>query len=74
MDYLIDPIPVELFNRLFRKERGFGADMTFLGFTQTEKNWTATYQDEDMIVSFNGRVHVTKGWIIEALKQEEAHP
>lgn len=54
MGYIEQPIDVVQFDRRFRLTRGMAAGTVLVRFTQTERRWSATYQDEDTSFEFTG--------------------
>lgn len=64
MDYLVKPIDVLLFDSHFKAAHELD-NAIFIAFTQTERRWKATYQDEEMSIRFEGDVTRTLAWLHE---------
>lgn len=65
MEYLGNPIDVKLFDKCFREVRGLGPEVIFIAFDQTARRWKATYQDEEMSLTFEGDMLAAREWLEE---------
>lgn len=71
LEYLQEPINVLLFDKRFRRARPeLDEDAILVGFKQGKKHWTATYQDDQISIAFEGNTAKTVGWLIAEAKGE----
>lgn len=64
-DYIQEPINVTEFDPKFRKRRGLGDDVQLVEFRQAQFRWTASYQDDEIRMDFEGLMSKAREWLKE---------